>query len=936
MNKKEILSVLNLSTYVAFDFETTGLNPKQDRIIEFAAIRFVDGKPKKRYSTLINPGVHVSPFITGITGISNQMVSTAPDEEDIIDDLFSIIGKYPLVAHNIRFDWNYLLELCKRYNKDIPENPLYDTLQLARAMLFDHPVFNLGALSEFYGLDSSGSHRAEKDTENCGNIFLYLLDELSEYTLEEISRVISVIEKYDIPNKKLYVDLANALLKKGDLKGSLNIRSKKRKSRQNIYQYEGPENIQNITAAEVFGSGGILSKNYDWYEDRINQVEYANMCDKIINSTGSGVLEAGTGLGKSMGYLFAAIKRKYETEERGPVVIGCNTKHLQDQLFFKDLPQLTNALKTSVTALLMKGRKNYICRTRFNWVVSERNILSEQDIEAIIPILFWLEWTESGDVSECNGFLNTRKTWIWSMICSDMGFCTGDICRKNHGCFYGPIRKLMYEADIIVANHSLLLSEAKSPGILPEHDTIIIDEVHNLVRSGYDQFKVEIDQQIVLPLLQSVNPSHPRSRRWNNILNSISDSESSVKMLRESLLSGIEQVRISFEKFMDELTINNEDRFNKEKTYQERPIIHSLEKEYAPVNSELAKLKTNIQSLLLCFNNLRKFILEIDSSRTKYLYLHNVLDRGLENISGLSDSINILTENQDPEWVYWKQGIYHSKAGSIVQLRLSLHASMVDISEILRNKLYSRNRNFILTSATIKVDESFDYFLNRNGLYETDNIVTDDYISPFSYQDQVVYYQYGGTSDITGDPSKLSDIIYYIHKTFQKRTMVLFTSIKMLENVSNKIKEKSDSKDIPLFAQSKGASKLSIIKGMHMHKNALLFGTNSFWEGVDLPGELLEILIVVKLPFGVPTDPLIKSYSNFLDSNGVNSFMNFSVPECAIRFRQGFGRLIRTTYDSGIFISLDNRIVTKRYGEFILNNIPTDPIIFSDYSTIKK
>ena len=936
MNKKEILSVLNLSTYVAFDFETTGLNPKQDRIIEFAAIRFVDGKPKKRYSTLINPGVHVSPFITGITGISNQMVSTAPDEEDIIDDLFSIIGKYPLVAHNIRFDWNYLLELCKRYNKDIPENPLYDTLQLARAMLFDHPVFNLGALSEFYGLDSSGSHRAEKDTENCGNIFLYLLDELSEYTLEEISRVISVIEKYDIPNKKLYVDLANALLKKGDLKGSLNIRSKKRKSRQNIYQYEGPENIQNITAAEVFGSGGILSKNYDWYEDRINQVEYANMCDKIINSTGSGVLEAGTGLGKSMGYLFAAIKRKYETEERGPVVIGCNTKHLQDQLFFKDLPQLTDALKTSVTALIIKGRKNYICRTRFNWVVSERNILSEQDIEAIIPILFWLEWTESGDVSECNRFLNTRKTWIWSMICSDMGFCTGDICRKNHGCFYGPIRKLMYEADIIVANHSLLLSEAKSPGILPEHDTIIIDEVHNLVRSGYDQFKVEIDQQIVLPLLQSVNPSHPRSRRWNNILNSISDSESSVKMLRESLLSGIEQVRISFEKFMDELTINNEDRFNKEKTYQERPIIHSLEKEYAPVNSELAKLKTNIQSLLLCFNNLRKFILEIDSSRTKYLYLHNVLDRGLENISGLSDSINILTENQDLEWVYWKQGIYHSKAGSIVQLRLSLHASMVDISEILRNKLYSRNSNFILTSATIKVDDSFDYFLNRNGLRKTDNIITDDYISPFSYQDQVVYYQYGGTSDITGDPSKLSDIIYYIHKTFQKRTMVLFTSIKMLENVSNKIKEKSDSKDIPLFAQSKGASKLSIIKGMHMHKNALLFGTNSFWEGVDLPGELLEILIVVKLPFGVPTDPLIKSYSNFLDSSGVNSFMNFSVPECAIRFRQGFGRLIRTTYDSGIFISLDNRIVTKRYGEFILNNIPTDPIIFSDYSTIKK
>ena len=936
MNRKELLSALNLSTYVSFDFETTGLDPKHDKIIEVAAIRFVNGKPKKRYSTLINPNVHISSFITDITGISNQMVSSAPQEGDIIDDLFSIIGEYPLVAHNIRFDWNYLLALCNRNDKEISGNPLYDTLQLARSILFDHPVFNLGALSEFYGLDSSGSHRAEKDTENCGNIFLHLLDELSGYSLEEISNVISVIEKYDIPNKKLYVDLGNILLKRGDLKGSINHKSMERKKRPNVYHFEGIKNIQNMTALEVFGSDGLLSNNYDWYEDRINQTEYANMCDNILSDSGSGVLEAGTGLGKSIAYLFPSIKRKYETATRGPVVIGCNTKHLQDQLFYKDLPQLVKALKTSVTALLLKGRKNYICKTRFNWVANDSDILGDQDIEAIIPILFWLSWTESGDISECSGFLNNRKTWIWSMICSDTGFCTGDICGQNHGCYYGPIRKLMYEADIIVANHSLLLAEAKSPGILPDHDTIIIDEVHNLARSAYDQFKVELDHQNVLPLLQSINPSHPRSRRWNNILHSISDTEPPIKMLKDSLSSGIESVRTSFEKFMDELANNNEDRFNKEKAYQERPILHSLEKEYASVNSELAKLQNNIQSLLLCINNLRKFIINIDSSRTKYLYLHNILDQGLENISGLNNLINILTENQDLDWVYWMEGLYYSKGKKIDQLRLSLRASKIDISEILRNKLFDRFSCFILTSATIKVDDSFDYFLDRNGLSDIENIITNDYISPFSYGDQVTYYQYGGTRDITGDSIRLADLIYYLHKTFQKRTMVLFTSVKMLSDVSKKIKEKPDGKEIPLFAQSRGASKPAIINGMHMHNNGLLFGTNSFWEGVDLPGDLLEILIVVKLPFDVPSDPLIKSYSNFLDANGVNSFMNFSVPECAIRFRQGFGRLIRTTYDSGMFISLDNRIITKRYGEVILNNIPTDPIIFSDYSTIKK
>ena len=169
MTRKELLSELKLSTYVALDFETTGLDPKVDKIIEVAAIRFVDGEPKKRFSTLVNPKAHISSFITKITGISNDMVVSAPKEEEIVDDFLRIIDRYPLVAHNIRFDWNFLVELCNRHNKDIPDNPQYDTLQLARCVLFDHPVFNLGALSEFYGLDASGSHRAEKDTENCGN-----------------------------------------------------------------------------------------------------------------------------------------------------------------------------------------------------------------------------------------------------------------------------------------------------------------------------------------------------------------------------------------------------------------------------------------------------------------------------------------------------------------------------------------------------------------------------------------------------------------------------------------------------------------------------------------------------------------------------------------------------------------------------------------------
>ena len=218
------------------------------------------------------------------------------------------------------------------------------------------------------------------------------------------------------------------------------------------------------------------------------------------------MLEAGTGLGKSMAYLFSAIKRKYQKNSRGPVIISCNTKHLQNQLFYKDLPQLSNVLNTSISAILLKGRKNYICKTRFEWLINDNDILSNKNIETIIPILFWLESTKTGDISECNGFLNSRMHWIISLICSDKGFCTGDICSKNQGCFYGDIKKKLFDADIIVSNHALLLAEVKSKGIFPEHDSIIIDEAHNLIKTAYDQFKIALNHNNVIPLLKSIDP----------------------------------------------------------------------------------------------------------------------------------------------------------------------------------------------------------------------------------------------------------------------------------------------------------------------------------------------------------------------------------------------------------------------------------------------
>ena len=200
--------------------------------------------------------------------------------------------------------------------------------------------------------------------------------------------------------------------------------------------------------------------------------------------------------------------------------------------------------------------------------------------------------------------------------------------------------------------------------------------------------------------------------------------------------------------------------------------------------------------------------------------------------------------------------------------------------------------------------------------------------------EQVNYHQYGGGRVLSNEPEYIADLVYYLHKKFEKRIMVLFTARKLLSDTAECMRDKPGGRDLPLFAQIRGASRPGIIKGMHRNPNGILFGTNSFWEGVDLPGDLLEILILVKLPFDVPSEPLIKSYSDHISRNGGNSFMEYSLPECAIRFRQGFGRLIRTSYDSGKFICLDNRVVTKRYGEIFQRSLPVEMEVFSEFDTI--
>ncbi len=935
MDKKELLSVLNLSSFVSLDFETTGLDAEEDRIIEVAAIRFIDGKIKERFVTLINPQRHISTIITSLTGITNDMVKEMPIDKDIIKDLLSFIKNDPIVAHNIQFDIRFLNSLCIRNSFPEMKNLLYDTLQLSRTVCFDQPVFNLSSLSELFGLSSEGTHRAEKDTENCGFIFIKLIEILSSQNLEIISKIQSFIKDSKIPNTDLYNDLARQLLINGSIKykGSGNQYVYDLKS--NRFKYNGLNKVKELNAERTFGPDGLIQNVIENFEYRKNQVSYAENSEKVLNGDpGVSLVEAGTGLGKTMAYLFGAFKRSIDFKDGGPTIISCNTKHLQDQLFYKDLPHLARGMNVPIDAMMVKGRKNYICKTRFEWMVAEPLIIEKKDLEALIPIMFWLFHTKTGDISECSGFFNSRRTWLLSSFCSESGFCTSGICDINRGCYYGPLRQALYKADTIIVNHSLLMTEIEGPGFFPEFNSVIIDEAHNLVRSAYEQFKIEWSEKGIHLLLQKIDPSHPRSMRWNQIIQKISEDQPSLRKHQERLKLAVSDGMKSLSNLMRALAEENTHYFQMGKQYQEKPIVRNIEKLYAPVNSELVVFKNSLRDLMGILSKIRATILELDSTQDKYPTIHTMIDRNIEAVTKIRQSLIILSENQQQDWVYWLEGNYRSKDMSRGQLEISLYASIIDIGKVFRNKFFKNLKHCMLTSATLKINGSFDYFLSRMGLFDRDEVKTANYLSPFHYGQQVRYHQYAGSEDLSKNPKYIGDLVLYLKDKFGKRMMVLFTSRKLLSETADYIKSVPQGKKLPLFAQTKGASRPGIIKGMHRFSNGILFGTNSFWEGVDLPGELLEILILVKLPFDVPTNPLIKSYSEYINRNGGNSFLDFTVPECVVKFRQGFGRLIRTTRDEGKFICLDNRIVKKKYGEAFIKSLPMEMEPFSDFDSI--
>ena len=554
--------------------------------------------------------------------------------------------------------------------------------------------------------------------------------------------------------------------------------------------------------------------------------------------------------------------------------------------------------------------------------------------------MVWLEHTQTGDMDECPGFTNGFTFRIMALIQSEAGFCTSSICSRNKGCFFGVLRKMVNHANLIVINHALLISESKARlvnddnlGFLPDYQAVIIDEAHNLTQAAYHQLTSTLDQNSMLYFLDRVDPKHKHSIRWSNQLKSIGGLHPKIGAQTKELSNSVSNCREALKSFFDQMVGNCIHNFNADAQYSTKLIIENLVNEFGPLENELELLNRSYHLVRNNVRRMRELLLDIDETKEDFLELHQLLDRADEFVTDTLNLIQNTTTNQQYENVYWYEGVFKNFNGK-TQFILSVNMSPIDISEDLSSGIFKTVNHCLLTSATLRTDLSFDYYLKRTGLdrVEFDDVNTAIFESPFHYNDQVKYYQYAGSDG--QNPEVLAKLIIDCHKKYNKRMMVLFTSRAQLEKTYDLIIKQSGGRDLPIFAQKRQTSRSGLIRGMHQNSNGILLGTNAFWEGVDFPGDLLEILIIVKMPFDVPTEPIVKAFGNLIEGQGGNRFMDYALPESVIRFRQGFGRLIRTSYDEGIFIVMDDRIINKRYGRAFSDAIPVDLIRFTNITSI--
>jgi len=642
---------------------------------------------------------------------------------------------------------------------------------------------------------------------------------------------------------------------------------------------------------QFFAPGGVLSRTHPLYEFRRGQLQMAEAVEQALEEKRHLIVEAGTGTGKTLAYLLPVIRSGKR------VIISTGTKNLQEQLFYKDVPFLEQALHADAGAhfsvCYMKGRNNYLCRKKLYDLTDQPVLSGLEEIEQYRAIAAWEKSTSTGDRAELAEL--PEASLLWHKLDARADACTGQKCSQFERCFITEMRRRAMESDIIIVNHHLFFADlaiklqadgAPDAGILPEAAAVIFDEAHELEDVAGNYFGISVSNLRIEELSRDIEHSMQHNR-----------------MLSSSLSGALGSLRDRSQLFFS-LLPPGEGRFAFE---TRREFLEENGDEFIALNQSLTRLAGELEAL-----------------QQKPEEVFNFVRRAQE----IQVQLSFALESEDRNTVFWieRRGRVSpqrhrdrekSKESFSGRQHVFLQATPIDVGPILRECLWSKLDAAVLTSATLAVGGGFEYIRKRLGVEHARESVLP---SHFDYESQAVLYVPPDLPDPRTPQftPKAAERIRKLLEITRGRAFVLFTSYAQMNDIYQRLLGELE---FPMLRQG-DAPKSALLEEFRLTPNAVLFATSSFWQGVDVQGEQLSCVIIDRLPFAVPSDPVVAARVKAIDAEGGNAFFQYQVPAAVITLKQGFGRLIRSLHDRGLLVLLDNRILKKQYGRVFLDSLP--------------
>ncbi len=910
------------------DLETTGLSPESDEIIEIGAVKFMGAETVDTFQAFVNPNRSLSPFIKRLTNISQEDVDAAPPFSRIAGELMAFLGDAPIVGHNVAFDLGFLTAKGLRLS-----NPRSDTWDLAYVMLPDCPDYTLSGLAAQLGASHDSPHRALDDAVATRDVFVALAamaDDLDVYTLAEMDRLatrsgwvlsylLRRLEAYKIASGGLAEASQDGPSMTGLDLAMLRGRLKHRKA---LRPNKHVEPVDLDLVESLLSADGLLGEAMPSFEERPEQLAMARAIADAISAGDRLVVEAGTGVGKSLAYLLPAAL--YAIKNNARVVVSTNTINLQEQLLSKDVPALVEALSQlegvdvdNFKYTVLKGRANYLCLKRWSLLRGAENV-SADEARLLSKTMVWLRDSPAGDRAEIN-LSNRRASGPWNRVSAQGAADCGGL---NGVCFLRAARDRAAAAHLVIVNHALLMSDlAAGRALIPDYDVLIVDEAQHLEEVATSHLGFEIGQSGIDDHLQLLGGDRGLLRRLGAALRASSVAETRRGTVDEvslristtlpSVRDGLSRVFSTLGAILDD-NPQGDPAFDREARVtsgtRSQPVWSDLEIQWETADVALGELQNDLSALLTSLEGLDDAgVLDYEAL---LLETANVLQRNAE----LRQQLTEFVPQPERDGIYWLRRT--KRSGD-----LTLYAAPIHVGERLDSMLYSQKRSVILTSATMSTGGTFEHVLERTGFGGAKQLLVG---SPFDYPTAALLYVPADMPEPSSWAYQTAAEQAIVDSTVAAggRAMALFTSHASLQAAANAIRGQLQSRGFDVLAQGVDGTPHQLLRRFVENPRSVLLGTSSFWEGVDLAGDSLKVLLVARLPFSVPTEPVFAARSELYE----RPFDEYGVPQAILRLRQGFGRLIRTRTDRGAVVILDRRTVSRKYGKTFIDSLPPVPL----------